>query len=165
MSLLAIRKYPDPVVREATKPVDRFDRELKLLTRGMVETMHEEQGIGLAANQVGVQKSVIVIEIDEKPRVFVNPVIVEKSEETEIGDEGCLSLIPEIHIPIERSLRVSVQALDERGKPVVMEAEGLLARIFQHEVDHLNGYLIIDRASEEVRKQALRDMASLFGNP
>ena len=116
MAILPIRKYPDPVVREATRPVERIDKEIKALAKSMIETMYDAPGVGLAANQIGVQKSVIVIDIDEKPHTLINPDIVWKSEETEVGEEGCLSLIPEVHIPIERAAKIKVSALDKRGR-------------------------------------------------
>lgn len=162
MAILPIRKYPDPVVREATRPVERVNREIKSIIKSMIETMHEAPGVGLAANQIGVQKSIITVSIDEKDEVYINPTIVWKSEETEVDEEGCLSLVPEVHIPVERAAKVIVKAVDRRGRPVEVEAEGLLARIFQHEIDHLNGILIIDRVSPEERKAALRKMPELF---
>ncbi len=162
MAILPIRKYPDPVVREATRPVERVNREVKSIIRNMIETMRDAPGVGLAANQIGVQKSIITVTIDGGDEVFINPEIAWKSDETEIDEEGCLSLIPEVHVPVERSVKVKVKALDRRGRPVELEAEGLLARIFQHEIDHLNGILIIDRVSPEVRKKALREMSDLF---
>lgn len=165
MAILLIRKYPDPVVREATRPVETINREVKSIIKSMIETMRDAPGVGLAANQIGVQKSIITVAIDDRDEVFINPSIVWKSEETKIDEEGCLSLVPGVHIPVERSVKIKLKAIDRRGRPVEMEAEGLLARIFQHEIDHLNGVLIIDRVAPQVRKKALREMSELFMAP
>lgn len=161
MAILSIRKYPDPVVREATNRVESIDSDINSLIKSMIDTMYDAPGIGLAANQIGVQKSVIVVDIDDKPRAFINPEIAWASDETTVDEEGCLSLIPDIHVPIERPAKLVVRALDNKGRPVEIEAEGLLARVFGHEIDHLNGGLIIDRASEEDRKKILQTLFNI----
>jgi peptide deformylase len=131
------------------------DRELPRLVKAMAQAMHEAPGVGLAATQVGVQKRVIVFDVDEAVIALCNPTIVERSAETETDDEGCLSL-PGLTVAVERSLNCVCEALDLKGKPVRLEAEGFVARVLQHETDHLDGILIIDRASPDERRAALR---------
>jgi peptide deformylase len=116
----------------------------------------DARGVGLAANQVGVLRRVFVLQAadDEEPRVLVNPEIVERSDENETDEEGCLSL-QRVSIPVERSLRVRIEARDAEGHPVELELEGLSARAAQHEVDHLDGVLIVDRTTPEGRREAL----------
>lgn len=124
----------------------------------MARAMYDAPGIGLAAPQIGVLKRIIVCEFGEEgenPVALCNPVIVESSEECEVDDEGCLSL-PGISVPVERPCRVVCEAVSLKGNPVRIEAEGLRARLLQHEIDHLDGLLIIDRATPEERKAALR---------
>jgi peptide deformylase len=118
--------------------------------------MQDARGVGLAANQVGVLRRVFVIQAaeDEEPRALVNPVIVDKSEETESDDEGCLSM-QGVVVEVERPVRVRIEASDEQGNPVELELEELPARVAQHELDHLDGVLILDRTSEEDRREAL----------
>ncbi len=148
MAILEIRKYPDKVLRGKTSPVNEFDSELQRLIDNMIETMYAAPGIGLAANQVGVSKQIAVIDVsvkDEKSSliVLVNPQIVEKEGEGQ-SEEGCLS-IPEYKTIVKRAERVKVKALDRHGKTIEIEGSGLLARALQHEIDHLNGLLLIDR--------------------
>lgn len=121
----------------------------------MARAMYDAPGIGLAATQLGVQKRLIVFDLDDGLAALCNPEITETSEETTIEEEGCLSL-PGLTLPIERAEQVTCVALDLDGRPVRIEADGLLSRVLQHEVDHLDGVLVIDRASPEERREALR---------
>jgi peptide deformylase len=151
-----IRTLGDPVLREQARPVEKFDDELAALSRRMVAIMRDAPGVGLAATQLGVVLRVIVYEVDDEPVTLVNPKIVTASTETEVLDEGCLSL-PTVMLPIERPLAVRVRARDLRGRRLEYDAEGLEARVIQHETDHLDGILILDRASREERARALRE--------
>ncbi len=151
MSLLKVRVYGDPVLRESADPVTEFDGRLEELTRSMIETMIREDGIGLAAPQVGVLERLLVIGIpgekEDDPRrifTFVNPEIVEESDEQVVMEEGCLSL-PGINEEVERPVRVVVEYQDIEGTPQRLQADGILSRVVQHEIDHLDGVLIVDR--------------------
>jgi peptide deformylase len=153
-ALQRIRQYPDPVLRLVAREVTTFDPDLARLAKEMIDLMHEAQGVGLAANQVGVLQRLFVIEVDEgEPIVVVNPKVV-PHDELEVADEGCLSL-QHVHVPVERSLAVRLEAQDERGNRFELELEGLGARAAQHELDHLDGTLILDRTTPEARREAL----------
>jgi peptide deformylase len=158
-ALRHVRKLGDPVLRAAALPVDRFDEDLRGEVERMGELMRDALGIGLAANQVGVLHRVLVFKAYEEDELtaLVNPVIEWASEELEVAEEGCLSL-PGVHVEVERPAQVRVRAQDERGAPLEIDAEGLRARVIQHEIDHLDGVLILDRISREARKQAMRAM-------
>lgn len=154
MAVRDVKKIPEPVLRRKAHKVGEFDQELQELIDDMIETMRDEPGVGLAAPQVGISSKVIVVEFGdendpEKPeRLFavVNPEIVSQSEEMETGIEGCLS-IPGLVGEVERPVGVVVKGLNRHGRPTKVNANGWLARIFQHEIDHLNGVLFTDRAS------------------
>jgi peptide deformylase len=153
-----VRQYPDPVLRTPAREVAEFDEALAALVERMLRVMQAASGIGLAAPQLGVLQRVFVYQADEDadPVALVNPRIVETSEERDTMDEGCLSLdAAGVTIDIERPVRVTVEALTATGDPVRVEAEGLEARVVQHESDHLDGILILDRASPEQRREAL----------
>ncbi|MEP6909027.1 MAG: peptide deformylase [Actinomycetota bacterium] len=156
LALAQIRQYPDPVLRLEAQEVEDFDADLAQLVDRMTRLMQQAHGVGLAANQVGVLRRVVVLQADgeAEPTVLVNPEILDRSEETEEDTEGCLSL-QGVVIPVERSLRLRVQARDAEGAPVELELEGLAARVAQHEVDHLDGLLILDRSTPEGRREAL----------
>jgi peptide deformylase len=156
-ALAKVRKLGDPVLRASAVPVERFDEGLRREVATMGELMGDALGIGLAATQVGVLHRVLVFRaFEEDPiQALVNPVIEWSSEEREVAEEGCLSL-PGVHLEVERAARVRVSARDELGEPLELEAEGLRARVIQHEVDHLDGVLILDRVSREQRKEAMR---------
>jgi peptide deformylase len=158
-ALRQVRKFGDPVLRASAVPVDRFDKVLGQEIERMTELMHDALGVGLAATQVGIVHRVLVYKayLDDPVTAMVNPVLEWSSEETELGEEGCLS-IPGVHVEVERALRVRVRAQDETGDEFETEAEGLPARIIQHEMDHLDGVLILDRISREARKEAMRAM-------
>jgi peptide deformylase len=156
-ALRLVRKFGDPVLRARALPVERFDDALVEEARRMAALMHDSLGIGLAATQVGVMHRLLVyrVEPDAAVAVLVNPVLEWRSDETEVLDEGCLSL-PGVLLEVERPIHVRVRAVDERGEPLLIEASGLEARVVQHELDHLDGTLILDRTTREARKQAMR---------
>jgi peptide deformylase len=153
-----MRYLGDPVLRTKAEPVRDVTDEIRTLIGDMFETMYAEDGVGLAAPQVGVGQRVIVVDPREEgiePFALVNPEIREASAETERGEEGCLSL-PGLKEMVDRSRSVTVTGLSDSGEPVTIEAEGLLARILQHEIDHIDGILFIDRVSPLKRKMLLK---------
>ncbi len=156
LALAQIRQYPDPVLRMRAEEVGRFDGDLAALVERMTRLMQDAAGVGLAANQVGVLQRVLVLQAaeDEEPQALVNPAIAERSGETEPDSEGCLSM-QGVLVPVERDLRVTVEAQDANGETVRLELEDLAARVAQHEIDHLDGILIIDRTTPEGRREAL----------
>ena len=153
---LEVKTFGDPVLKTRAARVKEFDDALLRLTEEMLVTMREREGVGLAANQVGRLRRVLVAGIEEDEYVLINPVIEARSDETEILPEGCLS-IPGIQVDVERPAAVTVSGQDAAGEELRFEAEGLLARVFQHEIDHLDGVLILDRTNRESRKAALRE--------
>jgi peptide deformylase len=156
LALAQIRQYPDPVLRLEAQQVEAFDQDLLQLVERMTRLMQDARGVGLAANQVGVLRRVFVIhaEEEEEPRALVNPSIVERADESDVDDEGCLSM-QGVMVSVERPVRVRIEASDEQGKPVSLELEGLPARVAQHELDHLDGVLIVDRTTAEDRREAM----------
>ena len=158
MAILSIRRFPDPVLREATAPVATVDDDVRKLIADMGETMRAAPGIGLAAPQVGVQRRVLVYSLSEEDDIHavVNAQIVERTGET-IDSEGCLSL-PGIAYEVPRAQRVVVRGLDAQGEPIEIDAQELEARVLQHEIDHLDGVLIIDRIEPELRREAMRTL-------
>jgi peptide deformylase len=144
LALLPIYTSERAVLRQKARPVQRIDRETRRLLDDMLETMRHAPGVGLAGPQVGVSARLIVVEYEEHTFQLVNPELTWFSHETEVADEGCLS-IPGYAGPVRRHLKVKVRAKDARGKPLSLTADGWLARIFQHEVDHLDGILFPDR--------------------
>lgn len=149
MSLLSILCYPDPRLSKVAKPVTEFTPELRTLVADMFETMYHANGVGLAATQVDVHQRLIVIDVSEdrnQPMVVINPVLVWASEETTKGDEGCLS-VPGIYDGVERPERVRIRAVDEFGKEREIDADGLLSRCIQHEMDHLMGKVFVEYLS------------------
>jgi peptide deformylase len=157
-----IRVIGDPVLREHAHDVTEFDRGLRKLAKRMIRTMHDAPGVGLAAPQVGVLQRLLVYDVDDDPRVLVNPVLDEFSDEIEESDEGCLS-VPGVTMPVERPASLRVRGLDEYGEPVDFRAEGFEARVIQHENDHLDGVLIVDRTTRSARAAALRAMREQAG--
>jgi len=156
MALLHILHHPDPRLRRRAEPVEQVDDAIRQLAADMLETMYDAPGIGLAAIQVGIAKRLIVLDITEEakdPVCLINPVIVESSG-AERMDEGCLS-VPGIVEPVDRAQRIRYRALGLDGQPLEREAEGLLAVCIQHEIDHLDGKLFIDRLTE-VKRQRIR---------
>jgi peptide deformylase len=153
-----IRVIGDPVLHERAVEISSFDRALHKLARRMIRIMHEAPGVGLAATQLGVLQRVLVYDLDDEARVLVNPVLSGFADETEEGDEACLS-VPGIAVPVERPVSVRVRAFDADGEPLDYIAEGFEARVIQHEHDHLEGVLIVDRTSRSARAAALRELA------
>jgi len=158
MALYPIRTYGDPVLRMKPKPVEDIDDKIKTLVTDMIETMYDAPGVGLAANQIGVMKQIAVFDAhdDLGPRVMINPEIVEVSGEWEY-EEGCLS-VPGYSWEIKRPAFARVRALDLDGKPVEYAGEGVLGRVLQHEIGHLQGGLLIDVLEKTVKKQALKNL-------
>lgn len=153
---LDIRKFGDPVLKTRASPVESFDESLVRLTQDMLATMRDNEGVGLAATQVGRLKRVFVAAIEDDEYVIVNPVLTDISETTETATEGCLS-IPGIQVDVERPTAVTISGQDVSGRPLQIEASDLLARVLQHEVDHLDGVLILDRTDRQSRKAAMRE--------
>ena len=158
-ALARVRKYGDPVLREQARPVGAVDDVVRDQIREMRRLLEDAMEAGLAATQIGVLNRVFVYRADpDGPvRAIVDPEIEWTSEETEVAEEGCLS-IPGIWIEVERPARVRMRGLDEDGEPVVIEAEMPEARVLQHELDHLDGVLTLDRTTPEQRRQALREL-------
>ena len=155
LALAQIRQYPDPVLRMEAKPVEEFDDDLLRLVERMSTLMIEARGVGLAATQVGILRRLFVFSpAEEEVKAIVNPQIVRRSEEVDVDDEGCLSL-QGVLAPIERAVSVRIEGKDERGKDVAYDLEEFAARAVQHELDHLDGVLIIDRTTPEARREAL----------
>jgi peptide deformylase len=154
-ALAQIRQYPDSALRLVAHEVTDFDDDLRRLVERMIVLMHDAQGIGLAATQVGVLRRLFVFEPgDDGPRAIVNPVVVERGKENETDEEGCLSL-QGVRIPVERVTSLTLEGKDEHGADVRLELDAHGARVVQHELDHLDGVLIIDRTDDEHRKEAL----------
>jgi peptide deformylase len=164
MSLLPIRTFGDPVLRDVARPVETFDEALRRLARDMIDTMHDAPGVGLAAPQVGRPIRLIVFDVggeeEPDPQALANPTLRDEWGE-EIAEEGCLS-VPGLYYPVKRAERVWAEGFDLQGHEVTIEGKELLARVLQHEVDHLNGMLFLDRLDAEHRAEAmaaLRDQA------
>jgi peptide deformylase len=158
MSAYPLRLFGDPVLKQRAREVEEITGDLATLVHGMFETMDAEEGVGLAAPQVGVRKRLFTYDLHEGdgPGVVINPEIVEMSGET-VSDEGCLS-VPGFRFEILRAERVTMRGLDLDGNEIVLEGDELLARMIQHEIDHLDGVLLLDRIDPEVRREALREM-------
>jgi peptide deformylase len=156
-ALAHVRKFGDPVLKTQARPVEAFDAALRTEVEQMGELMGDALGVGLAATQLGVLHRLLVYRVQQDAPVaaLVNPEIEWTGRELETMEEGCLSL-PGVLVDVERPIHVRVRALDETGQRIVVEASGLEARVIQHEVDHLDGVLILDRTSREQRKEALR---------
>jgi peptide deformylase len=160
-ALALVRQYPDPVLRMRANEVADFDDSVTSLVERMTALMEEARGVGLAAPQLGVLRRVLVYRTAEEDPVvaLVNPRVVETGEETETSEEGCLSLgAATVVVEVERATTVTVEGSSPEGEPLRVEAEGLQARVIQHELDHLDGVLTIDRTSPEERKEALAQL-------
>jgi peptide deformylase len=160
-AMMLVRQYPDPVLRVPADAVEEVNGDVKRLVERMTDVMRQSHGVGLAAPQLGVLRRVLVYRVssDGDVHVLINPELRERSDETQSETEGCLSLLGgDLQVPIERHVRVVVAGVDADGDPVEVDAEGLEARVIQHEIDHLDGVLIVDRASKDDRKAALRDL-------
>jgi peptide deformylase len=164
-ALAHVRKFGDPVLRTKARPVDRFDDALREEVERMGELMTDAIGVGLAATQVGILHRVLVYRAQQQAPVaaLVNPVLEWAGSEMEAAEEGCLSL-PDVHVEVERHLNVRVSAQNEHGEPITVEASGLEARVIQHEMDHLDGKLILDRTSRSERKQAMKALRAALGD-
>ena len=157
LALAQIRQYGDPVLRMRANEVEAFDDELARLTERMIGVMHDAEGVGLAATQVGILRRLFVFHDDDEDRVVVNPVLTVRGRETEVDEEGCLSLGP-IRMPVERALEVTLDGFDATGAPIHLELEGMSARVVQHELDHLDGKMIIDRTDPDSRREAMAQL-------
>lgn len=157
VALSQIRQYGDPVLRMRAAEVTTFDDELERVAERMIGLMHDADGVGLAATQIGVLRRFFVFHDDGEDRVLVNPVVASLGEETEIDEEGCLSLGP-VRVDVERPVAITIEARDVAGEMIELSLEGLGARVVQHELDHLDGTLIIDRTNPESRREALRQL-------
>src|SRR5690349_16015247 len=168
MAIRPIIEVPDPLLRQISSPVDKVDDDIRALIADMFETMYDAPGIGLAAIQVGIPKRILVIDLQEPeeeggppvkdPRVFINPEILEESDQDVPYTEGCLS-VPDQYAEVDRPDRIRARWLDENGESHEEEIEGLLATCLQHEMDHLNGVLFIDHLSRLKRDMILRKLA------
>jgi peptide deformylase len=164
MAIREIRKYPDPVLRRKTNRIETIDESIQRLIDDMVETMHAAPGVGLAANQVGVPLQLAVIDIGDREEggpqhpllILINPEMLSQ-EGSVVADEGCLS-IPDLTEKVKRAAKVRVRAQDRKGKQFIIEADGLMAKALQHEIDHLNGLLLVDRLSPLKRNIFRRKM-------
>jgi peptide deformylase len=154
IALSRIRQYGDPALRMKGREVESFDEDLERLVERMTVLMHEAQGVGLAATQVGVLRRLFVFVDEGEDRVLVNPEITKRSKTTTVDDEGCLSL-REVLVPVERAAEVTIEGLDVNGAPLRFDFEDPTARVVQHELDHLDGVLILDRTDDESRRAAL----------
>lgn len=155
LALAQIRQYPDPVLRMEAKPVEDFDDELRRLATRMKDLMREANGVGLAATQVGVLRRLFVFAPDdERVLAVVNPTVSTRGDETETDDEGCLS-IQGVTVPVVRATAIRLEGRDENGEEVTYDLEGMAARIAQHERDHLDGKLMLDRTTPDARREAM----------
>jgi peptide deformylase len=156
-ALAHIRQFGDPVLRTKARPIERFDDALREEIERMGDLMDDAIGVGLAATQVGVVHRLLVYRVqhDAQLAALINPEIEWSGRDTESMEEGCLSL-PRVLVEVDRPVHVRVRALNEFGEPILIEASGLEARVIQHEIDHLDGVLILDRTSREQRKEAMR---------
>jgi len=157
IALAQIRQYGDPVLRMAAGEVESFDDELARVAERMAALMHDADGVGLAATQVGILRRFFVFHDEGQDRVLVNPVITQRGSDLDVDEEGCLSL-GSVRVPVERHVEVTLDAKDENGNSVRLELEGLPARVVQHEVDHLDGVLTIDRTDPASRKEAMSQL-------
>ena len=156
-ALAHVRKFGDPVLKTKARAVEHFDEALREEARSMGQLMDDALGIGLAATQLGVLHRLLVYRVQTGAPLaaLANPVIEWSSKDEEVAEEGCLSL-PLVHVDVERPVHIRVRAQDEYGEPIVIEASGLEARVIQHEMDHLDGVLILDRTPRDQRKEAMR---------
>ena len=161
MAMRLVRQYPDPALRVPATAIAAVDDDVRSLVERMADIMRRSHGVGLAAPQIGVLQRVFVYRsgADDPVHVLINPELSETSDEMESDTEGCLSLLGgEVTVSVDRHIRIVARGLDEAGAPVEVEAEGLEARVIQHELDHLDGILIIDRAPKDDRRAALKEL-------
>jgi peptide deformylase len=160
MTIKPLIILPDPILRQASAPIEQVDDAVRNLSNDMLETMYDAPGIGLAAIQVGVARRMLVIDLskedeEKQPQVFINPEILQFSDERSVYEEGCLS-IPDYYAEVERPAKITLKFLGLDGKEQLLDAEGLLATCLQHEIDHLNGVLFIDHISRLKREMVVR---------
>ena len=158
MAILPIRTFGDPVLRQKARPVERVTEVHRRLVDDMIATMREAPGVGLAGPQVGVVERVFVYEVDDDVGAIFNPVIVSRSRDLDEDDEGCLSLPGISFYPVTRHIQVRVEGVDEQGQAISKDADGFVARVLQHEIDHLDGVLFVDRLPEKLRRKAMREL-------
>lgn len=156
MAVKKVRKIGDPVLREKSRPVPEISRPVLDLVNDMLDTLQDEGGVGLAAPQIGITKRVIIVRFEDKVETYINPELEALDQELVEGDEGCLSIYSIQGFKVKRSSRIRVKALSLKGEPVEFVAEDLLARILQHEVDHLDGVLFIDHLDADSRMELLK---------
>ena len=161
MTILEIKKYPDPILKKKAEEVLEVSEEIRQLMAEMIETLKTTAGVGLAAPQVGESKRIIIVQTEKGLEPFINPKILEKSREIEKGEEGCLSFPTVGRLKIRRAKRIEVEAINKEKEKIKIKAEGLMARIFQHEIDHLDGISFIQRASLFERLKARKALKSL----
>ena len=162
MNKFKLKIYGDPLLRETSKKLKEIEQDSKELVKGMAETMFDADGVGLAAPQVGVLKRLIVVFVgDDNFVAYINPEITYFSEKEDLDDEGCLCL-PDIRVPVKRSLKINFKATDLQGRNVEFEATDFLARILQHEVDHLNGKTILENTSPDEKDKAIRKLMDIY---
>ena len=157
MAILPVLRFPDERLRTKAKPVTDINDETRRIVRDMFETMYAEKGVGLAATQVDIHQRIVVIDVSEDndtPYVLINPEIIEKSSDTVVNEEGCLS-VPGCYASVDRSVKVTVKALNEHGEEFTLDGEELLAICIQHELDHLDGILFVDYLSP-LKKQRIK---------
>lgn len=158
MGILKILTYPNPILRKKCKAVNKVDARIRKLIENMIETMHKAPGVGLAAPQIGENIQLIVIDIGEGAFAVINPKIKHKNKIMQVFEEGCLCL-PGIVAPVDRPSEITVEGLDKNGQKLVFEAAGFLATVFQHEIDHLNGIVFVDRVADKslIREVSLKE--------
>jgi peptide deformylase len=161
MAIRKIRKIGDPVLRENAKKVDKVDSSITDIVKDMIDTMEEEGGVGLAAPQIGITKRIIIVRYGDKIETFINPEVEVIDDNIIESDEGCLSIYSIQGFTVNRYRKVKVRAINIKGKPVEVTAEGLLARIFQHEIDHLNGKMYIDHIDPASRMELLERISEV----
>lgn len=162
MPILPIRIFGDPVLKERSTKLDKLVKPTKQLIKNMAETMYDASGVGLAAPQVGVPKRLIVVDMGDNDFVaYVNPEIIYYADKEEVDEEGCLSL-PGIKVPVKRSIKVGFKAQDLKGRTIEMEVDDYLARVLQHEVDHLEGKYILERTTPDEKRKAISQFMEMY---
>ena len=156
MAVKNVRKIGDPVLRESSKDVEKIDKTVLDLVKDMLDTLQDEGGVGLAAPQIGITRRIVLIRFEDKVETYVNPELEVLDDDLVEGDEGCLSIYSIQGFQVKRSPRIKVKAINIKGEPVEFIAEDMLARILQHEVDHLNGVLFIDHLDADSRMELLK---------
>lgn len=161
MAVKKVRKIGDPVLREKSRDVEKVDGGVLDLVKDMLDTLQDEGGVGLAAPQIGIARRIVIVRFEDKVETYINPEIETLDDRKVEGDEGCLSIYSIQGFQVERAPRIKVKAIDLKGENVEFIAEDMLARILQHEVDHLNGVLFIDRLDPESRMELLKKVEEM----